>query len=129
MPKGNSMMKARARERYWKRELNATLNTYEPGRTNKEYSQDNKEKIKEYRKQWHQDNRDKMIQKMKQNYENKKEEINEKRKENYQNNRDEILEKRKEKIKCDLCGLELTKCHLKKHQRSTNCKNNNVCTN
>lgn len=120
---------ARARERYWKRELNATLNTYEPGRTNKEYSQDNKEKIKEYRKQWHQDNRDKMIQKMKQNYENKKEEINEKRKENYQNNRDEILEKRKEKIKCDLCGLELTKCHLKKHQRSTNCKNNNVCTN
>ena len=30
-------------------------------------------------------------------------------------------EQEKSKVKCDLCGLELTKNHLKRHQRSSNC--------
>ena len=48
---------ARARERYWKKELNATLNTNEPGRTQKEWREDNKEILAEKEKQYRKDNK------------------------------------------------------------------------
>jgi hypothetical protein len=43
---------ARARERYWYEQLNATLNTLYPNRSQKEYNDVNKDKIKEYKKEY-----------------------------------------------------------------------------
>ena len=109
------------------------LNKIIPLRDVKQWYLDNIEKHKEYGKQWRKKNSDKIKKKRTDNSDklkeyhknyrkNNKEEIAIKRKEIYQKNQDEILKKKKEKIKCDLCGLEVTKCHLKRHQRSTNCK-------
>ena len=136
-----------ARERYWKRELNATLNTNEPGRTQKEWREDNKEKIAEYKKeyrknnkeeiaekqkQWHNDNREKILQQKKEYYENNKEKklkgnkqwrennkekYAKQRKENYENNKDIINEKAKEKITCD-CGSIIRKSDIARHRNS-----------
>jgi len=120
------------RERYWKRELKATLNTNEPCRNAKEYYEDNKEKIAEYSKQWHQDNRDKILERQKnyrQNnpdkiiesnkkwYENNLEKIHEKKKEKYENNKEEINEKRKQKITCE-CGNIVRKSEISRHRKS-----------
>ena len=73
----------------------ATINQVVAGRTKKEYRQDNRDKFVEYMKQYQQDNRDK------------------------------ILEKQKEICKCDVCGAEITKYGLKRHQRTAKCMNAN----
>tara|TARA_R110002050_G_scaffold299687_2_gene466012 strand:+ start:32 stop:544 length:513 start_codon:yes stop_codon:yes gene_type:complete len=67
----DNVYEAIARERYWKKELKATLNTQEPGRTDQQYRQDNKEK-------------------------NYKQSI-----EYYNKNKEIICENRKEKIICE----------------------------
>jgi hypothetical protein len=101
---------ARSRERYWKRELNATLNTYEPGRTKKEYYQDNLNKVLENAKQYRKNN---------------KEEIAEKDKERYENNKHKLAEK----ITCN-CGSIIRSSDIRRHEKSKKhqewVKNNNV---
>jgi len=98
----------------------------------KQYRQDNREKLLEQKKIYHQKNRDKLLQKMKEKYQdnrdnilekyqNNRDEILEKKKENYQKNRDKILEKNKEKCKCDICGAEVLKYGIRRHQRSAKC--------
>ena len=52
----NDINEANARERYYYELLNAKLNTNCPARNDKEYYQDNKDKIQEYR----QNNKDKI---------------------------------------------------------------------
>ena len=105
---------ARARERYWKKELNATLNTNEPGRTQKEWREDNKEILAEKEKQYRKDN---------------KQIIAEKNKDNYQNNKEKINEKRKEKITCE-CGGVCSDRNISRHRKSNKhqewLKNNNL---
>ena len=76
----------------------------------KQYREDNNNKIREYKKQYYNDNRDEII---------------EQKKQYYKDNRDEIREKTKDKCKCDICGAEITKKHLKKHQRTAKCMNAN----
>jgi hypothetical protein len=93
----------------------ATINRCIAGRTNKDYVLENKEQIKEQRKQYYQNNRDYLLeQKKNHRLENidKYKEV-EKAKE----------ERRKEKIKCDVCGCELTIGCLKRHQRTLKCLN------
>ena len=96
----NDIYKAIEREKYFVKELKASLNNNIPGRTEKEYKKDNKEKIKEYY----------IINK----------------KEYYLNNKNEINEKKKEKIICE-CGSEIRKSDLKRHQQSA--KHINLMTN
>jgi hypothetical protein len=96
-----------ARERYWIKELKATLNTREPGRTKKEWREANRDKLAEYQNEYREANREKLL---------------EQKKEYHQANREKLNEKKKQKIICDLCGLEITRGHLKRHQRSSNCK-------
>jgi len=76
-------------------ELKPTLNTQLPTRTDKEYRQDNKDKIrligKEYR----------------------------------QKNKEQIEEKTKVKITCNICGSIVRKNEIKRHQRTTKCINYN----
>jgi hypothetical protein len=98
----NNKKEALEREGYWIKELKVSLNTEIAGRTQKEYYQDNKEKIKE---------------KIKEYQEVHKEKIKENKKDYYQNNKNEILKKQKEKIICE-CGSEIRKSDLKRHQQS-----------
>ena len=66
------------------------------GRTTKEYYEDNKEKINEYKKEYREQNKEKILEKAKEYYENNREKINEKAKEYYENNKEKILEYKKE---------------------------------
>jgi len=105
------------RERYWKRELNATLNTQEPGRTSKEYYQDKREEILKEKKNYHIENRNKRIEYNKEYRKNKKE---------------EIAERRKEKITCE-CGSIVSLIVIARHRKSNKheklMKNNNLTIN
>lgn len=87
---------ARARERYWKRELNATLNKNEPGRTIKEWRENNKERLVEKAKIYYEDNKEEIAEKVKEYYENNKNKILEERKQYRKDNKEKIAEKNKE---------------------------------
>jgi hypothetical protein len=73
-----------------------------PGRTQKEYREENKEQILERKKEYRQNNR---------------EQISEYNKEYHQKNREQISEKKKEKVTCE-CGRTVRKSDLPKHKRS-----------
>ena len=97
-----------------------------PGRTNKEYQQDNKENNKEKRKQYYENNKEKIKQYYENNKENNKENTKEKRKQYYENNKEKIkqyYENNKENIKCSRCGCEVMKKTLSIHQRTLKCQN------
>lgn len=71
----------------------ATINKNIAGRTRKEWCKDNSDKISQKAKKY------------------------------YQNNRDELLEKQKEKITCNICGCDVRKNGLKRHQQTIKCIN------
>jgi hypothetical protein len=111
------------RERYWMKELKAKLNTCEPGRTKKEYREDNIDKIREYDKMKYENNKEKITEYQKEWYEKNKDKIVEKGKQNYENNKQKILERLKEKIKCEKCGCEIMRGSLLRHKKSLKCQN------
>ena len=76
-------------------------------------------------KQYRQDNRDKLLEQMKQYNQNNRDDILEKKKQYHQANREKINEKRKEKCKCDICGAEITKSNLRRHQKTAKCMSAN----
>jgi len=100
-----------SREAYYIKTLEC-VNKNVPGRTKKEYREDNKYKIKEDEKQYREDNKDKIKEdskqyrddnkdkikqyrednkdKIKQNYEDNKDKIKQKKKQYYQDNKDKI---------------------------------------
>jgi hypothetical protein len=81
----------------------SAVRTSEEGKEyQKQYAQDNKEKISIYQKQYYQDNA---------------ESINIKSKQYWQDNKDEISIKRKETITCS-CGCITNKKHLNRHLKS-----------
>jgi len=67
-----------------------------PGRTDKEYREDNKEQLKEYSKEWYENNKEHLKQYMKEYSENNKEQIKEREKEYREKNKEQIKERRKE---------------------------------
>ena len=110
----------------------ATINHRIAGRDDQQYYQDNREKLLEKNKQYRQDNREKRLERMKQYYQDNHDKILEKYQNNrdkilekYQNNRDKILEKKKEKCICDICGAEVLKHGIRRHQRSAKCMSAN----
>jgi len=117
------------RERYYI-ENNECVNKLIPNRTkkeyNKQYREDNKDKIKDNKKQYYENNKDKI--KEKQYYEDNKDKILEKKKNYHKNNKDKINEKKKnyyednknkinEKITCE-CGCIVFKKSLNRHRKS-----------
>ena len=134
-------------ERYYIKTLKSNLNSQIPTRTDKEYREDNKDKIKEQkkehyennkekilekqkvyqkdnkeqikeqRKQWYEDNKEQMKENQKKWYENNKD----KRKEYCDNNREKINKKQNEKIICDICNSIVIKRNLLRHQRTNKC--------
>ena len=92
--------------------LKPKLNKYIPTRSLKEYYEDNREIIIEKVRKWNQANKEVRTEKLKKWREA---------------NKEIIAEKMKEKCKCDICGAEVTKNHLKRHKTSKKClsvKNN-----
>ena len=96
-----------------------------PLRTDKQYYQDNKEKIKLKTLQYYKDNKEASIIKMKQYYEDNKEEIQLYKKKYYEDHKEDIrkhfalhAEARKTKITC-ACGSTIRKVDNKRHEDST----------
>lgn len=112
---------AKKRERYWIEELKASLNSYIPTRTDKEYYEDNKEILAEKHKKYYENNKEKINENQKEYqkefYENNKDKIKEYQKEYAENNKIKINEKRKEKITCE-CGCLICKGDLARHKQS-----------
>jgi hypothetical protein len=79
----------------------------------KEYYEDNKEKIQEYNKEYRNNNKEKIKDKKKEYYDANKEKIQENKKEYYETNKEKI----KEKVKCE-CGCKVTKSNLKRHKQN-----------
>ena len=94
-----------------------TLNTRIEGRTLKEYTEDNKDKIAIKQKTYRENNKDKSREYFKERYEQNKDEILEYCKERYGQNKDDIAIKNKEKITCE-CGCISTKINLSRHKKS-----------
>jgi len=108
------------------------LNKVIPLRTNKEYNNDNKDKIREKRKEYNNDNKDKIREKRKEYCLVNKDKIREKRKEYCLVNKDKIREKIKEyrlvnkdkikeycsqKIECE-CGSTIQLQEKSRHLKS-----------
>jgi hypothetical protein len=103
-----------------------TINKQNTGRTLKEWREDNREKIAEQRKEYRQANREKIAEYKKEHYQANRDKLIEHAKEYYQDNRDKLLEYKNEKIRCDICGCEISRQYLKKHQRTKKCMNYNI---
>ena len=92
------------------------LNVCIAGRTDKEYREDNKDKIKEKKKEYHQENKD---------------EINKKRRKHRKENKDEInkilREKKMERINCGICQKEMRKDSLNSHIKTIHKKQRINC--
>ena len=89
-----------ARERYWI-ENNDCVNKIIPGRTDKEYYENNKEEILKKKKEYYENNKEEISKKKKEYDEKNKEKILKKKKEYYEQNKDkfnEYYQKNKEKI-------------------------------
>jgi len=126
-------------ERKYIEEQSNGLNKHLPSRTNKEYYQDNREKlihqvnlyretnreaIKNKQKLYREANREKINKYHKQHYQDHKEEIAEKKKQYREANRETILKKMNEKIQCKKCGAFVGRTHLTRHQKTKKCINN-----
>jgi len=139
---GNELHKE---ERKWIEQLNATLNQVIPTRTikeyQKEYLENNKEKIrgkrkiyrennKEKIKEYYEDNKDKLKEKKKIYREINKDKIKEYRENNkeyykeYQEiNKVKIKEQRNKKMECPICNSIVNKGNLPRHQKTMKCIN------
>ena len=87
-------------------ENNDCVNKHIPSRTSKEYYQQNKE----------------IIKKRNNNYYHNNHEICSDRGKNYrENNKEKIRQRKLIKIDCPICGTNVTKEHIRRHQRSERC--------
>ncbi len=101
-PCGNKMQKVK-RERYWCEELKSELNSDVPGRTIKEYYENNKKKYSEYTKEYYENNKkycEKYSEKRrvytKEYYETNKEKLKQRKNEWREKNKDAINQKQRE---------------------------------
>ena len=94
----NSLV-AHQRERFYKEQLNATLNKNIPARTKQEYRQDHKDKNNQYSREYWKNNNERLLNYKKHYRENKK---------------DIIAERAKSKIICN-CGSVCRKAGISRH--------------
>ncbi len=93
--------------------LLGTLNIKIEGRTQKEYFEDNKDKMKKYWKEYREENKNKIYEQRKQYREENNEKITKCKKESYNKNKEKV----NEKINCD-CGCLIMKRSLARHEKS-----------
>jgi transcription-repair coupling factor (superfamily II helicase) len=80
------------RERFWCENLNATLNSMVPSRSQKEYTVDNKEHIREQHKQYFKTNKEHMTEQHKQYCKTNKEHIREQNKQYKSDHKEQIIQ-------------------------------------
>lgn len=130
----NNKDELKIRERYHIDLLKSKLNQRIPSRTDKEWRDDNKEKINEYwrnnkdkkyekDKRYRESHKEILVEKKKQYREANKEKIAERDKKYREANKEILSEKAKQKAICDHCGCEITKRALKAHKKSKKCIN------
>jgi len=108
---------AELKEDEYMTELKASLNMIRASRTQKQYREDIKDKIKEYTKEHNDANKEKIQEKKKEYNETNKEKIQKYNKEYRDNNKEQIKEKKKEKVTCQ-CGTVVLKRDLKQHEKT-----------
>jgi hypothetical protein len=121
-----------ARER-WYIENNECCNKEVPGRTDKEYREENKEKLAEWHKKyweenkeklaeinkkWREENKEKLAEKGKKWREENKEKLAEKNKKYWEENKEKLAEKKNEKIRCECCDCEVSRGSWLRHTKS-----------
>lgn len=92
----SSKMELERQEAHWIRELKPSLNCRIPRRPHKEWREENKECLAEYRKEYYEKNKDVLVEKQKEYQQKNKESIAEYHKEYQQKNKEIITEKQKE---------------------------------
>ena len=114
--------------KYIEENRDIALNKEIPGRTLKEWEEDNKEIIRERHKIYKQNNKEIIREKDKIYYENNKEIIREKEKIYRKNNKEKISERKKvykkQKVTCPICLKIVTRGALSKHKQSLTCQLN-----
>jgi len=127
----NNKYELETRER-WYIENNNCINKIIPTRTDKEYYENNKEKIKVREKIYREQNKEKLQQYREKNKEktaeydkkyrqNNKEKLKVRDKLYYENNKDRL----KETLTCSICGSIVRKDGIKRHQRGKKCLDKN----
>ena len=115
--KCDDKLDALRKERAHIEELNATLNQIVPSRTKKEWTEDNKEHVKEYKATYHQTNIDKIHQQKKTYYDQNKDYTKEKAQEYYKQNIEKCKQWKNGKTLCG-CGKEYTNANKARHERT-----------
>ena len=118
----NSKLQLSKHERHYYEKLNATLNSYCPGRTKKEWLEKNKDIIKIKEKKYVEANKEIIKIKKKEYYKANKEIKKIKSKIYYHQNKIKIKEKASIKINCPLCGTLGAISRLKRHQKTLKCQ-------
>lgn len=93
------------------------LNNHIAGRTQKEWCENNNEKVNEIKEKWYDNNREKVKELKKKSYERNKVKNKDKNKKWCKNYRDNNFEK----VYCDNCGSLLLNNNLKRHQQTNKC--------
>jgi len=108
---------ADVRERYWIDFYKSQLNIVIPGRTHKEWYNNNKEEFAKKCKIYYNNKKKEILEKVKIYSQNNKEKLAEYQKEYNENHKKEISEKRKEKVTCE-CGCVIRKSNIEQHKRT-----------
>jgi hypothetical protein len=102
----SSINELRQRKAHWIRLLNANLNIVVPGRTQKEYREDNRERRCAVMKKWYQQNRDEQLEKAKTTG-----------RVCYEQNKEKLAARRAENVKCPEFDKELRRDSCINHLR------------
>jgi hypothetical protein len=108
---------ARRKERKFIEDLKATLNSSIPSRTKKEWVDNNKEKVYEYKHNWHIENKQRLRQNKKEKYIEHREVVLDKAKKYYEENTEKCKEWKNGVVKCD-CGFTYTNANKARHFKS-----------
>lgn len=104
-------------ERHHVEELNATLNGNMPSRSKQEWTEMNKDKIKEQKLNWYNKNKEQLHERARDKYIENKEAIKSKSKAYYEIHKEQLNEKRNVRYTC-ACGRTLTIRNKSKHEKT-----------
>jgi hypothetical protein len=121
--KANSKDELFAREAYWIRELDC-VNKKILGRTDKQYRDDNKEKLQEKSKTYHEKNKEKIKERKKIYHEKNKEKIQEKNKIYRDKHKEELYKHQNQPYLCNICNTTVTLQNKLRHEKSQKHLNN-----
>ena len=112
----NSRQELHTRERYWIENFDC-INKQVPGRTIKEWQQDNKEKLKKQKAEWQQDNKEKLKKRQKEYRTMNKTKLKQYRTEYITKNKEQIKKRSATKIACE-CGSHIRRSDMADHRKT-----------